>query len=51
MFSFETCQTSEYPNKGIIVTYCVSETLIKVISKWLGANTILNSKVEFKNQA
>jgi hypothetical protein len=32
------------------ITSRVSETLIKVISNLLGANTILNPKVEFKNQ-
>jgi hypothetical protein len=34
---------------GYDVTPHVIETLIKVISKGLGANTILNPKVEFKN--
>jgi hypothetical protein len=32
-----------------LVTPRVMKTLIKVISKWLGANTILNPKEEFKN--
>jgi hypothetical protein len=32
------------------VTPCVMETLIKVINKYLGANTSLNQKVEFKNK-
>jgi hypothetical protein len=32
------------------VTPHVTENLIKVIRKWLGANTILNPKVEFKNE-
>jgi hypothetical protein len=32
------------------VTPRVTETLIKVISKQLGANAILNPKVEFKNE-
>jgi hypothetical protein len=39
---------SEFSFKG--VGMFVMETLIKVISKYLGANTILNPKVEFKNE-
>jgi hypothetical protein len=34
---------------GSGVTPCIIETLIKVIRKILGANTILNQKMEFKN--
>jgi hypothetical protein len=34
-----------------IVTSHILGTLIKVISKLLGANTILNPKVELKHQA
>jgi hypothetical protein len=34
----------------LIVTPHVTETLIKVINKELGANTILNLQLEFKNK-
>jgi hypothetical protein len=38
------------PDASAIVTPYVTETLIKVINKELGANTSLNPKVEFKNK-
>jgi hypothetical protein len=34
----------------LLVTSRVMEILIKAISKYLGANMILNPQVEFKNQ-
>jgi hypothetical protein len=52
-----SCPSQTYPTTGRIyltdqifpVIPRVMETLIKVISKWIDANTILNPKVQFKN--
>jgi hypothetical protein len=43
--------TATIPGASFVptVTPRITKTLIKVIIKWLGVNTIINPKVEFKN--